>query len=619
VISNVVIVVVPSLSQIYLYTNIYYPYRRRQEEHIIMIDSTVQVSNKKLAIETIIAEGGFGYVYKVRDLESNTIYALKKINSSDKETQSEIENEIDILKCLQKHPHIMEFIGSTRTGLNGIIHEDNNNTSINPNRSSHSFTYLILCEYCDRGTLTDLELPIQELERSCRIIYQIALALKHIHSFGIIHRDIKAENILFDCKGFVKLCDFGSATRENFEPTIRWTPLERSTVEEEMQRHTTPLYRPPEILETYLHYPINCAVDVWALGCLIYFMRFGQHAFPDSGKLSIVNCCYTIPKDAPTDDPLVRIIKQCLKADPSERISVQALIKSMEVEFSDMDLTNTIVPFSPSQPATSAPAPAPAPAPAAQAKPPVTPSQPSPPSQSPPPPPPPPSAAAATTTTTTTFVKPPTENPEIPETDEIRETRETFDRLETSGKSEKCETNRIFETLETLKTLETNNFHDKKGANECLIDLEVESSQKPLSPTLNHPKNPLGGHPFDDLLDSFGTSRDNRPLTSTQRPLNNDDGFGLDPRSRINDWKVSRRGNIRALLSSLHLVLTEEFRWKQIGMHQLVTDADVKKIYRLACLAVHPDKVTNCDDDTKEMAKMIFTELNEAWSKFEGR
>ena len=39
----------------------------------------------------------------------------------------------------------------------------------------------------------------------------------------------------------------------------------------------------------------------------------------------------------------------------------------------------------------------------------------------------------------------------------------------------------------------------------------------------------------------------------------------------------------------------------------------------MACLAIHPDKVVNSDDDTKEVAKIIFMELNEAWGKFEGK
>lgn len=580
-----------------------------------MIDSTVRVDNKKLVIESIIAEGGFGYVYRVRDLNSNSKYALKKINSTDKETQSEIENEIDILKCLQKHPHIMEFLGYTKSGPNGVIYEDNNNGSSNSNGGSHSFTYLILSEYCDRGTLSDLGLPIKELECSLRIIYQIALALEHIHGIGIIHRDIKAENILFDSRGFVKLCDFGSATRQNYAPTISWTPLERSTVEEEMQRHTTPMYRPPEILETYLHYPINCAMDVWALGCLVYLMRFGQHAFSDAGKLSIINCCYTIPKDVPAEDTLARIVRYCLKADPSERIPIRGLISSIDVEFADLDLKKPVVPFSPSEPTVEE----------ILVKPSVVALNPSSDSKLPssseaktaaaaaavPAPPP-----TTTTTTPATIVN------EIPETNEICETRETFEKLSTCETKRNVQNPKICETLETLKTLETNDLHtayQPRETHECLIDLEVESSQKPLSPIMNHPRNPAGGHPFDDLLEAFGTQRDLRSSTIAQRQLNNDDAFGLDPKARINDWKNSRRGNIRALLSSLHLVLTEEFRWKAIGMHQLVTDADVKKIYRLACLAVHPDKMTNCDDDTKEMAKMIFTELNEAWSKFEGR
>lgn len=58
------------------------------------------------------------------------------------------------------------------------------------------------------------------------------------------------------------------------------------------------------------------------------------------------------------------------------------------------------------------------------------------------------------------------------------------------------------------------------------------------------------------------------------------------------EWVDGKRRNIRALLCSLHTILWEgETRWNEIGMHQLVDPSDVKKYYKKACLAIHPDKV----------------------------
>jgi cyclin G-associated kinase len=60
----------------------------------------------------------------------------------------------------------------------------------------------------------------------------------------------------------------------------------------------------------------------------------------------------------------------------------------------------------------------------------------------------------------------------------------------------------------------------------------------------------------------------------------------------VREWTEGKEKNIRALLCSLHTVLWEgEDRWKECGMHQLVTPAGVKKMYRKAVLSVHPDKV----------------------------
>lgn len=62
---------------------------------------------------------------------------------------------------------------------------------------------------------------------------------------------------------------------------------------------------------------------------------------------------------------------------------------------------------------------------------------------------------------------------------------------------------------------------------------------------------------------------------------------------KILDWIEGKERNIRALLSTMHTVLWEgETRWKPVGMADLVTPEQVKKVYRKAVLVVHPDKVS---------------------------
>ena len=90
----------------------------------------------------------------------------------------------------------------------------------------------------------------------------------------------------------------------------------------------------------------------------------------------------------------------------------------------------------------------------------------------------------------------------------------------------------------------------------------------------------------------------------------------LDPDTlKVMEWTEGKKANIRALLCSLHKILWEgETRWKPIGMHQLVTADDVKRMHKRAVLVVHPDKLT--DHPQLNLARMIFVELNEAWTKF---
>lgn len=297
------------------------------------VGQTINLKGHRLKVERVVAEGGFGFVFSVRDLQNQERYALKRLIASGKEAQKEIENEIEVLTRLQPHPHIMKFIS---WGL------------INPN------IYLILSEYCGRGCLKDITLPLDNTPQLNKILYQTALALEQMHQLNITHRDLKIENILFDNSGFVKLCDFGSATTNCYQPDHDWTPIQRSLLEDEMTRHTTPMYRPPETLDTYLNYPINTAMDIWAYGCLTYCMKFGRHPFEDSAKLRIINCKYTIPPNVPDSEIHLQIIRSCLKVDPRERIAIDDIINLLNKNFVDLDspcvLSNQSTPINPNQP-----------------------------------------------------------------------------------------------------------------------------------------------------------------------------------------------------------------------------------------------------------------------------
>ena len=63
--------------------------------------------------------------------------------------------------------------------------------------------------------------------------------------------------------------------------------------------------------------------------------------------------------------------------------------------------------------------------------------------------------------------------------------------------------------------------------------------------------------------------------------------------SKLLKWKAGKEGNVRALLSSLDMVLWDSLGVKKVGMHELVTDASVKKVYMRVISKVHPDKVSN--------------------------
>ncbi|XP_069498079.1 auxilin isoform X1 [Ambystoma mexicanum] len=126
---------------------------------------------------------------------------------------------------------------------------------------------------------------------------------------------------------------------------------------------------------------------------------------------------------------------------------------------------------------------------------------------------------------------------------------------------------------------------------------------------------------FEDLLSSQGFSahKDRKGPRTIAEMRKEEMAKEMDPEKlKLLDWIEGKERNIRALLSTMHTVLWEgENKWKPVGMADLVTPEQVKKVYRKAVLVVHPDKATG--QPYEQYAKMIFMELNDAWSEFESQ
>ncbi|KFD71997.1 hypothetical protein M514_00408 [Trichuris suis] len=273
--------------------------------------------------------GGFGYVFVATDSEGNS-YALKRLIAGDKDSADAIRREIFILKEASGHPNVLQFCQAA------CEQQPNGRTE-----------FLILTELCSGMQQSALGGPLLDRLRArgtplefCEVLplfYQICCAVDHLHSHKppIIHRDdadryFQMENLLLDSKERVKLCDFGSATEKSYKPDDTWTAQRRSMLEEELNKCTTPMYRAPEMLDSYQNQPIDQRIDIWALGCILYYLCYMVHPFEDSAKLRILNANYTLPEKDDRCGVLHPLIVRILQVVPDDRPSVKEILRMLK-------------------------------------------------------------------------------------------------------------------------------------------------------------------------------------------------------------------------------------------------------------------------------------------------
>ncbi|WP_327091302.1 protein kinase [Nonomuraea sp. NBC_01738] len=241
-------------------------------------------------------QGGFAIVYRAYQERLDRVVALKvlSVDRVDQKTMRRFQRELQLTGRLTGHPHVVTVFdtGTTRSGK----------------------PYIAM-DYFENGSLRDMvrakgPLPVQDVLRAG---VKLAGALAAVHEAGVLHGDIKPQNILISRYGEPAIADFGVAR-----------VVDSSEVSAAAHAFT-PLHAAPEVLSGQPH---SASTDIYSLGSTLYHLLAGQPAFHSPTDPSIAPLMFRVLSNEPppinrsdVPAPVYSVIMQAMAKAPESRPS----------------------------------------------------------------------------------------------------------------------------------------------------------------------------------------------------------------------------------------------------------------------------------------------------------
>lgn len=274
-----------------------------------------------------IGGGTFGTVYLAVNLDSGGLMAVKEIRfqdiSSTPGVYKQIKDEMSVMEMLS-HPNIVEYYGIE-------VHRDK---------------VYIFEEYCQGGSLAQLLEHGRIEDEAVTQVYTLQMldGLVYLHSKGVVHRDIKPDNILLDHMGVIKFVDFGAAKvlakNSRTVQRSRRTGAATSGAIPGMlgadgkpagglaaSLQGTPMYMSPEVIKGESR-GRRGAMDVWSLGCVVLEFATGRRPWSQLDNewaimfhIGMAQQHPPLPEPGQLSDLGIEFIRSCLIIDPYDRPS----------------------------------------------------------------------------------------------------------------------------------------------------------------------------------------------------------------------------------------------------------------------------------------------------------